>query len=227
MQEFAGTGAFARTGFIGRAIVITVDAAPNGLWDARVMTPGNRERDAQMHVVTSGQTPVAWVRDLVEGARATADSDLLVLLGDGCSAFLPWAELEQLAADAQSIVAVLDPATVELAWEPHDAVEPNQKPEPALIVQPPVAIEPKTASVPERELVSVASELAARGYPESVWTLNGHRIDVAYITDEHGRLRHVEFRGFADQDGRLVELEVESGEGQRTPISERKFGVQR
>lgn len=222
IHEFAGTATFHQAGYLPRAAVVTIDATPGGLWDARISRPGQRERDAQIHVV-SGPRPLAWVRDLVGGVRAPEpDLDLLVVLGDGCVPFLAWADLAQLAAEQRATIAVLDTSDAAVSWEPRPAAEP--RPQPTTLTAPAPMPEPVVRSrgkaVSERELVDVARKLVDADYPESVTTATGHQLSVAYP-----RRGVAVFRAWTEHDGRLIELDVLSADDQRSLISEREFEI--
>ena len=110
-----------------------------------------------------------------------------------------------------------------MGWKPRRVVLPavvKTWPKEAVPVRDPEP--PPGPSVAERELTTIARQLVANGSPETVHTLTGHVLSVAYFADAAG-VREIEFRGWCEVDGHQRELEVGDRWRRRSPISERTF----
>lgn len=224
IAQFAGTGVFAREGRLPRAMVVTVATTPAQLWDVRVDRPGYREASEQWSSFQPLESrPAARLRATLADLRASTDLAALVVVGQGCLGTLTWAELDAIAADFNATVVVVEdgPAAV---WTARDAVEPARKHVRPTVVQVLDPELPPATAVSEREIKAITRELAAKGHPESVTTIDGHRLSVAYHSQNAaGIVNYVEYRGWAERDGHQEELEVESADGLRSPISKRQF----
>ena len=210
-------------------MVVHVNSTPAALWDIRIDRPGFREESEQWAGAVrepAPEPPIRRVRAKLSHLRdSMGDLPMLVLVGDGCLEVLTWAALDQLAADVDATVVVLKDGA-DMTWTARDAVEPVRRgivPQAAPVIDPEKPLGPVVC---EREVATIARQLEAKGQPTAVYTMDGHRLEVAYHSyNAAGIVNEVTFRGWAEHDGHQWELEVESAAGLRAPLSKRPFKV--